>query len=151
MVDIIEEKPQYVLNQSMMRALLPKLFSLLVLSLIFYGGILLNLELLSLSSDIVSSIKLISIIVLVFLVFFWFFLSWRQARASYLFFNNRISFRNKTINYVNILSSSSSQNILDKLFKTYSLNLGNGFVVKHISQEQQIESYVNQMIQFNRR
>ncbi|MBI2151464.1 hypothetical protein HYU21_01925 [Candidatus Woesearchaeota archaeon] len=146
-----EEKSQYVLNQSLMRAVLPKLFSLLILGLIFYGGVLLNLGLLSLSLELESLIKMVSIIILVVLVLFSLLLSWRQARAPYLFFSNKINFKNNYINYNQIILSSSKQNILDKLLKTYSLDLGNGFVLRHIKLEQQVSDYIKQMIQFNGR
>ena len=56
----------------------------------------------------------------------------------------------KQILYVNIINTKMKQNFIDKMFKTYSIELGKNFYLKHISSEINIENYLQQLIQYAR-
>lgn len=143
----LEESPIYTLPQRKSRAIIPKVFSSLLLSIIFYLGILVNLSLLKLSPDQESKIKLISFIVLLFINLLGLYLAFHQAKP-YLFYGNRIKHNRKEIYYQNILNTAPHQDFSDKIFKTYSLNLGNYFHLRNISQEIQIQNYLQQLIAY---
>ena len=38
--------------------------------------------------------------------------------------------------------------MLDKIFKTYSINLGNGKFIRNVSQEVQIKNYLDKLINY---
>ena len=56
----------------------------------------------------------------------------------------------KQIMYTEIVNTKMKQNFLDKMFKTYSIELGKKIQIKHISSQTNIENYLQQLIQYAR-
>lgn len=144
----LNEKPAYVLSQRKSRALIPKIIILLVLSIIFYLGILLNVSLLVLSAQTETIVKLVSLILLLVVVVTGIIFSVKLANKNYLFYRERIRFNGEEIVYKDILNTALKRDLLDKMFDTYSINLGHDFHLKHISQEINIENYLKQLINY---
>ena len=145
-----QEQPIYVLPQKMSRALTPKVISLLGLGVIFYLGILLNLALLNLRAGEESVVKMIGLGVVLAIIALGVYLGIHHAKLSFKFYNNRIMQGKKRIMYIEIVNTKMKQNILDKMFKTYSIELGKNFYVKHISVTINVENYLQQLIQYAR-
>ena len=144
------EKPIYVLPQIKTRALIPKIVSLLVLGGIFYLGVLLNLSLIDITNDTASIVNLVSLILLLCVIALGIFLSFHKAEASYKFYRLGLSQGKKIINYNHIINTTPKQDFLDKIFKTYSINLGEGFYLRHISQNIQISGYLQKLIDYSK-
>jgi len=145
-----QEQPIYILPQKTSRALIPKILSLLGLGVIFYLGILLNLSLLNLLAGEESVVKMIGLGVVLGIIVLGIYLGIHHAKLSFRFYNNRIMQGKKQIMYREIVNTKRTQNFIDKIFKTYSIDLGNNFQLKHISSEINIENYVQQLIQYTR-
>ncbi|PIZ52507.1 hypothetical protein COY27_00145 [Candidatus Woesearchaeota archaeon CG_4_10_14_0_2_um_filter_33_13] len=142
------EQPIYVLPQSKSRALIPKIVILLVLGGIFYLGVLLNLSLLDLTSEVSDVANLTSLILLLCVIILGIFLAVRQAESSYKFYHNKITQGKRDIKYTAISNINPKQDFLDKLFKTYSINLGSNFFLRHLPQEVQISAYLQKLINY---
>ena len=56
----------------------------------------------------------------------------------------------KQILYLEITNTKIKQNFVDKIFKTYSIELGKNFHLRHIPLAINIENYVQQLIQYSR-
>ena len=144
------EQPMYVLPQTKKRALIPKIITLLVLGGIFYLGVLLNLTLLELSEETYSIVNLVSLILLLCVLVLGISLAVRKAEQDFKFYRTKLFQGKKFINYISILNINPKQDFLDKIFKTYSINLGNNFHLRHISQKIQIGTYLQKLINFNK-
>ena len=144
------EPPSYVLPQVKKRVMIPKIVSLLVLGLLFYLGVLLNLSLLQLTAEEESAVNLVTLIFLLLIIAVGIYLGYHQVTPPYRFYQNRIAIRKKEVFYSQIQTVRRKQNILDKLFKTYSLDLGNKNLLQNLSQEVQIENYLQQLINYSR-
>jgi len=142
------EQPIYVLPQSKSRALIPKIVILLVLGGIFYLGVLLNLSLLDLTSEVSDVANLTSLILLLCVIILGIFLAVRQAESSYKFYHSKITQGKRDIKYTAISNINPKQDFLDKLFKTYSINLGSNFFLRHLPQEVQISAYLQKLINY---
>lgn len=143
------EQPIYILPQSKKRALIPKIISLLILGGIFYLGVLLNISLLNLTANQEQGISLASLIILLLVIFLGIYLSLRRANKPYEFYKNRIAFNKKEIFYTKIINTAAKQDFLDKIFKTCSVNLGNNFHLRNISQQVQISDYLQKLINYS--
>ena len=142
------EQPLYLLHQKTSRAVLPKLITLVILSIIFYVGVLLNVNLLDLSASQETSIQIGTFAFLLAVVIIGIILAGRKAHTPYLFYRAKITHGKKEILYSAILNTQPQYDFLGKIFKTYSMNLGNDFHLRHISNETQIQDYIKQMIQY---
>lgn len=144
------EQPVYILPQRKARALIPKITSFLALGALFYAGILLNLYLLEISSETESITKIVSLAFLGLIIIISIIISIRKT-ASYQFYHDRIKLRKKQIYYRDILHTNPKQGILDKIFKTYSINLNTKFVLRNIPNNIQISNYLQQLINYAHR
>lgn len=142
-------EPIYELPQSKKRALIPKIIILIVLATIFYLGILLNVALLDLKANQETITKTISLLFVIAVIIVGIILTVYHARTPYRFYRNYILINKKTIKYTEIINTNSKQDFLDKIFKTYSLNLGNHLHLRHLPQEIQIQDYLQQLITYN--
>jgi len=145
------EQPVYRLQQVKKRALLPKIFSLLILGSLFYLGVLLNLSLVNVEAQQETAVKTVSLIIVLLLVGVGIVFSIRAAARPYLFYRNRIQFGKKEILYVNITNTAPGRNITDKVFKTYSINLGSRFLLRHIPAGIELQSYLQQLVEYAKR
>lgn len=148
---MINEQPAYVLHQKLSRALTFKIIILIILGTIFYLGILLNLKLLELRANHETIIKLSALGLVSTIIILAIILSLHRARLPYLFYRTNLMFSNKTINYTEISNTIPKKDSLDKIFKTYNIDLGNNFVIKHIPNEINMEQYLKQLIEFSKK
>lgn len=146
-----QETPLYVLPQSKVRTLVPKISSLLVLGIIFYLGILLNIYLLELGAEQETLIKLISLILFIIIVVLGIIYSIYKAYQPYNFYRNRVTLGEEGIYYINITNTTPYKDPLDKLFHSYSIHLGNKFFLRHISEQIQLQNYLQQLIDYAKR
>lgn len=142
------EQPVYTLHKSRARAIIPKILSFMVLGIVFYVGILLNLAILSLDASQETIVNIVSLTILLILIFMGIYLTIHSANAPYRFYRNRLSFKKEEIFYNNIVNIMVKKNLMDKVFKTYTLNLGGDFHVKHIPNNIDMQSYIKQLIDF---
>jgi len=145
-----QEQPVYILPQNKKRVLVPKILSLILLGGIFYAGILLNISLLQLSSEQQSVVNLTSLIFLLMILALGFYLGYHQVSQPYRFYPNRIMHHRKLFYYSQMTQIIKKQNTMDKLFKTYSLDLGNKQRLENIPQEVQIDAYLQQLINYSK-
>jgi len=145
------EQPIYALAQNKKRALIPKVVSLLGLGIIFYLGILLNISLLDLKAGEETLIKVIALIILLAVLALGIYISFHRANQNYKFYKNRISFLKQQINYLNIINTKPHSDFIDKMFKTYTINLGNKFFLRNIPNTVQIENYLQQLVAYSRK
>src|SRR3989344_6723371 len=125
-----QEQPLYVLPQSLPRTIIPKLSSLIILSATFYLGILINIYLLELDESLKQNIRLISFIIISLIVIIGIISAMVKARKRYYFYRSKISFGKKFILYSDIHNTIPHQDLLDKIFRTYSINLGEKFFLR---------------------
>lgn len=145
------EQPVYILPQNKLRALAPKFITFLVLGVIFYLGVLLNLSLMELVSSTENLIQTISLILLLSIIILGIYLAIHRANQAYKFYRNHLLIHKKELDYINIITITTKQDLWDKIFKTYSLSLGNQFYLRHISNSTQITGYLQQLIDYAKR
>ena len=143
------EQPLYIFHQKESRAVLPKILSLLFLSTIFYLGILVNISLLKLDGTQETAVKSISLLLLIVLTGIGTLLAVRHARHPYYFYRNRIVHNEKVIYYQSI-HPVRQEHFFDRFFKTYALNLGGNFFIRHIPGDVDLESYSKKMADYSR-
>lgn len=143
-----QEKPIYVLHQNKTRTLLPKILSLLALGTIFYLGILLNLSLLQLSASEDTIVKIVTFILLITLVGVGTYISIRRAHKPYLFYQTKLIINNKYVLYKNITNTTAKRNLLDKIFHTYSIDLGNKQKLQYITNTLPMENYLQKLVNY---
>ena len=147
----VTEQPIYVLAQNKKRALIPKVVSLISLGIIFYLGILLNVSLLDLKAGEETLIKVIALIILLAVLTLGIYISFHKANQTYKFYKNRISFLKQQINYLNIINTKPHSDFIDKMFKTYTINLGNKFFLRNIPNTVQVENYLQQLVAYSKK
>ncbi|HLD72621.1 MAG TPA: hypothetical protein VJA23_03470 [Candidatus Nanoarchaeia archaeon] len=145
------EPPVYILPQNKLRALAPKFITFLVLGVIFYLGVWLNLSLMELTSSTENLIQTISLILLLFIIILGIYLAIHRANQPYKFYRNRLWIHKKELYYINIIIIVTKRDLWDKLFKTYSIALGNQFYLRHISNNIQISDYLQQLVDYAKR
>ena len=144
------EKPIYILEQNKSRALVPKFFSFIGLGVVFYLGILLNLSIINLNGKDETIVKTSALILLLAIIIVGIYLSFHRAHLNYKFYRTGIRFNKKEMAYINIINTKPKINFLDKMFKTYSIELDNKFFLRHIPKETNIQQYLQQLIDFSK-
>jgi hypothetical protein len=139
-----EETPVYTLYPKKSRVIIPKIVVLVVLGVIFYLGILLNLQLLDLTATEEMATKIASLILILFLVFLGTYLAFRQAHQPYQFYRKGLVLGRRNVSYLEVALSASKRDWLDRIFHTYSLNLGSGNYLRHLPQSLLLENYLRQ-------
>ncbi len=143
------EQPLYTFRQKESRSIIPKVLSLLFLSIIFYMGILLNISLLDLNADEETAVKTVSLLLLVIIVGIGIVLAVRHARHPYYFYRDRIVHNNKLIYYASISQPVRQAHFFDKIFKTHALNLGSGFFIRHVPDDIALEDYILKLKEYS--
>ncbi|MFH0701658.1 MAG: hypothetical protein V2A62_04430 [Candidatus Woesearchaeota archaeon] len=144
------ERPLYLLPQNKSRVIVPKLASLIVLGTIFYIGILLNLSLLQLNAEEQNIANIFSLVFLFLIVILGVYLGYHQVSQPYRFYQNRLALHRKDVFYNQIGQIQRKQSVLDKIFKTYSLDLGNKQTINNIPQQTQIDTYLQQLVNYSK-
>ncbi len=142
------EPPLYILHQKTSRAVIPKVITLLFLSALFYVGVLLNVNQLELQPSEETTIQGSALAFLLVIVIIGIILAARKAHRPYRFYRSKIVHGKKEIFYTAIANTMPSTDFLGKIFKTYSVNLGSDFHLRHISDEIKIEDYLKQMREY---
>ncbi len=142
------DEPLYVLPQNKVRAILPKVITLLVLGFIFYLGILLNLALLELQATEETIVKITSLVILLIVIVVGIIIAIKRASTPYLFFRTNLSWSSKVLAYTAIVNTTPSSDLFDKIFKTYNINLGKGFIIRNIPNTVPLQNYLQQMIDY---
>jgi hypothetical protein len=142
------EEPQYVVHEKKIRAILPKVILLLGLGTLFYLGILLNISLLELDGGQETTIQTAALILVVVIIIIGIYIAFHHSQQPYKFYRTTVLHNKKEIKYVEIGTVAPHQNFFDKLFKTYSIKLGDHFTIHHVSQEIQLQPYLQQLIQY---
>lgn len=128
---------------------MPKIMALLALGMIFYLGVILNLSLLELNQELSNIVKFASMAILAVIILLETFRAIFQARHPAQFFQDRIVQNKREMFYTAITGIFQRRNALDKLFRTYSLYLGNRFFLRSIPEGVQLEGYVRQLIEYS--
>ncbi|MDP3699214.1 MAG: hypothetical protein Q8R47_06545 [Nanoarchaeota archaeon] len=142
------EPPLYSAYESKARALIPKTIWLLFLAFIFYLGVLINISLLELDATQETGLKTGALLILAVLIIVGMVLTFRKTSQPYLFYKNRITHGKETLYYVNIDDTSPHTDFIDKMFKTYFIQLGKTFALRHIPENIPLSNYVQQLIAF---
>jgi len=143
------DQPLYVLRQSFARAVLPKAISLVVLGVIFYLGVLLNVTLLELSDENQFIINISTLIFLALLVIIGTIVAVQKAREPCFFYSSFLTLQKQNIPYQNITAAFPKKDVLDKLFHTYALPLGNNLFLRHLPDNIDLQSYLQQLKAYN--
>ena len=145
------EQPLYSVPGSKPRALIPKTISLFILSTIFYLFVLINISLLELNAEQETGLKTGALLLLSALIIIGMIVTFRKTRQPYLFYRNRITHGKETLYYLNIINTTPQTNFLDHAFKTYSIQLGKTFALRHLPETIQLSNYLQQLIEFSKR
>ena len=141
--------PLYTIKQSVLRILIPKALKLLGLAIMLYLGVLLNLYMMK--KSIPSYINYLIIAVIFILVLIEALLTHNKIlKNKYYFFPGRIELRGKepkTLDFRYITSVSISQNLLDKILRTGTINIEPDFKIGPISNCNQVYAYLQKLVQ----
>jgi hypothetical protein len=144
--------PEYIIRPSILRVVVPQIFITSFLGFIFYIGIALNVALLGVR--IPNTIRLLIAAVLGLLVVIQALLSYLQtAKTQYAIYRNRVQIEGAKQGYVmfsTIQEVKQKRNFFDKLFNTASLVFVPGLELPAVSNYDQLNAYVQQMMQYSR-
>jgi len=144
--------PQYVINPSVMRLVIPQVLVTFILAIVFFVGIAINVKLLGVR--IPRSVGILIVVVLVLLVVIQGLLSYLQAsKTRYSIFTNRIQIDGEKQNYIMfnaIQSMQSKKDLFDKIFKTGTLVFEPKMKIKAIPNFDQNFAYLQQLLQYSR-
>jgi hypothetical protein len=142
------EQPQYALKQDLKRVLIPKIFQLVGLAVVFYFAIWLNLFLLGVEDSTKLYVIIGAAILLVIAVIVEIILVIRKINKNkYLFYPARVEFRGKAMTYVNVTNVSFRQNFLDKMFNTGTIVLRPGFLIEKVPNLNEVYFYIQKVVQ----
>ena len=140
------EQPLYIAYQDIRRVLFPKLIQMVALGALFYFGVWLNLYLLRVRSKTLVSIIAITGITILVILELW--LVARKIKAhGYLFYPNKMEYKNKSVFYGNIKNIYMKKDFFDKLLGTGTINLYPYLKIEKVKNSEQIYSYVQRLVQ----
>ena len=142
------EQPIYLLPKNKKRNIIPTTLTLIILSIIFYFGILINISLLELSAQEETLTKLISLILLILIIAVDIFNSYLQSNKPINFYKSYLKLNKINLNYNQINTITKQQNFLDKIFHTYSLKINQKLSLDNIPEEVDLLTYLNQLKEY---
>jgi hypothetical protein len=140
----------YTFKSKKFRILIPKILQLIVLSTLFYFGILVNIGLLKLDAEFETMIKSGALLVIGLLVLIGFLVNLKKASNAYKYFQHEIKHGRKSISYSEIQNVEKKQGLGDKMFSTYSLKLSKKFSIEAIPNSVDLVSYTQQMVNYSK-
>ena len=144
------EQPQYALKQDLKRVLIPKIFQLVGLAVLFYFAVWLNLFLLEVEDSIKLYVTIGAIIILVIAVVLEIILVIQKIdKNKYLFYAARVEYKGKAMPYVNVNNVSFRQDFIDKIFNTGTIVLYPDFLIEKIPNLNEVYFYVQKLVQSN--
>lgn len=146
------ELPEYIVRPKASRIVVSQVIITFFLAVLFYVGIVINLNLLGL--PLPSSVRWLIIAVLLLLVIVQGLLSYLQSsKIQYAIYKNRVEIlgpKPKYIMFNTIQNITSKHNFFDKIFNTGTIILGPNFTCRAVPHFEQMIPYLNQMIQYSR-
>ena len=146
-----QEKPLYILPQVKKRVIIPKTITLILLGIIFYLGILLNVSLLKITSTQEFYTKIISMIIVLSIVILGVYINIHNSNKKYIFYKDILVKGKKSISYTEIIDIIPQISLLDKIFKTYHVELNKKFSLSNITQEVPLQNYLKQLINYTKK
>lgn len=151
-----KEKVLYNLPIKKLRYFLPKFFTLIILSGVFYLGIMFNLSMLKIKASLETQIQGISLLIILLLVALGILINLKKSATHYKFYSNRINIKKKQdINYLDIRTMVEKKNLLDKIFSSYTLVVTydsnakkKEIIIGPVSSKVNIKDYINKMIAY---
>ena len=142
------ENPFYSLQQDRKRAYISKMVLLLILSIVFFFGIWLNLNLLRVGESTKSISLALAAIILLTLTLVQTVVTYHKAKKNaYYFYNNRIEFQGKSAYYGNIDNVYLEKKFFDRFFNTGAIVLHPYFKIKNIKNSEYMLNYIKQLVQ----
>ena len=145
------ELPQYTLKPNVNCMLVPWIFKLLGLSVLFYGGIYLNVRF-ALRTEIPPLVNILIFAFLIVLIVTQIIIYHvRFGRYKYLFFTNRIEYQGKkpkTFLFGDFQEAVLKQGVFDRMFGTGRIRLSKDFVIGPVSNVVQIKNYIEQLVKY---
>jgi hypothetical protein len=142
------EVPTYSTQPNLTRVLLPRIFSLLILSALLYFGVRVNF--IVFNKEFPSMINYIVIAIILILIIADIFLTGSKNKNNKIyFFNDRIEIRGKeqsTIPLAAITNADVKKNVFDILLKTGDVFLSTGQTLKNLSYPERIKQYILQLV-----
>ena len=142
------EVPNYSTQPNLTRILLPRIFSLLILSALLYFGVRVNF--IVFNKEFPSMINYIVIAIILILIIADIFLTGSKNKNNKIyFFNDRIEIRGKeqsTIPLAAITNADVKKNVFDILLKTGDVFLSTGQTLKNLSYPERIKQYILQLV-----
>ncbi|MBU1111964.1 MAG: hypothetical protein ABIG93_01560 [archaeon] len=146
-----QQRVLYSVASKKSRILVPNALTLIILGVVFYMGILLNVGLLALDAETETIVKSSSIFVVILIVLVGILLNLKKAKTSYQFYQTTITNGKSNINYADIENIQVKRCLWDRMFGTYTLKLSKKFSVEGIPKKVDLQNYVQQMVNYNRR
>jgi hypothetical protein len=138
----------YQVALSKKRILIPKTITLIVLSGLFYAGILVNISLLELDADVEGIAKFAGLGIVALLFLLGVILNLSKAKHGIKFYNDHLEIGHQKVKYLSLTNVESKQSLLDKVFKTYTLKIDKKHKVSGISQAVNVQQYLQQLINY---
>ena len=143
------ESVLYSVPKKTISLVLPKTLLLIFLSALFYGGIILNISLLSLRRATESNAKIGSLFVIIFLIIFGIISNFVKAKHPITFLQSGLKLsKHKTLSYAQITNIERKTSISDKIFSTYHLKINKKYTLEGIDNSVDLESYLNQLVSY---
>ena len=96
------QSPLYQISLSKKRILIPKMFTLIFLSSLFYLGIRINITLLQLDPKTKQLANIAGIVIVIFLFILGIILNYFKAKQGIKFFSDHLKLGHQKINYLSL-------------------------------------------------
>ncbi len=146
------ELAQYTVKPSLTRLLVPQFFKLIALCGMFYGGIIINLNLLGTSMPLIGDVLTIMVLLLL-LIAQIFITKKKSANFEYQFFSNRIDYFGERLNsvlYSSVENVDVKRNIFDYFSGTATIALTKDFKLNYVSNYGEVADYIRKLVQSSR-
>jgi len=143
------EVAQYSVKPSVAGILLPQFFKLAALCACFYGGVWINFFILGKEIPFWIALLVVSVLAALFVAQLLITKS-RAGKYHYDFFSNRVEFygsRMASILYSDVEGVKISRSVFDRISGTGTIVLSKNFKISTISNYQEIQNYLNQIVQ----
>lgn len=141
----------YIISKDMGRIIIPQIVKTGILCLLFFVAIKVNLYLfvkygiLSTHPHKIVDLLIAAIIFLLFVI--QIVMTYiRTIKCSYTFYEDRIEQKKWSMHYNGVFDLRVTQDRLDKIFKTGTVNLAPGKALEHIKHSTQMVQYVQRLI-----
>lgn len=141
----------YIISKDIGRMIIPQIVKTGFLCLIFFAAIKVNIflfvkyRLVSMRPHAIVDLLIIAIIFLLFVI--QVIITYiRTIKCRYTFYGDRIEQKKWTIHYNEVTDLRVTQDRLDKIFKTGTVNLAPGKALEHIKHSTEMVQYVQRLM-----